>query len=351
VADFAEHVEIIGGNDLPALIKRVRALFYLALGIPTAVTLHKSREMSNRVATLIEYERFDAVLIYEMTSIQFCPPVAYKRAIVNIEDPQSMRLSRMMGLSVWSLMERARLFVSATLTARYEKRLLGEMGKVLVLSEADMSDMRKAGAPYNLGQVSYGVESRNPLEIVPFEHRYEDMVVFSGNMYHPPNVDAALFFLQRIFPLVLDRKPTATFWIVGAEPDARIGRASARFGDRVRITGQVNDVTAYLRRARVSVCPVRLKIGVQTKILEALSWGTPVVTTSAGNSGVGGRHGIDLWVDDDPGEFASRVVALLQGKDWARLSEDGRKLVTDRFSWKRSIAQLEQHIELLHSDR
>jgi glycosyltransferase involved in cell wall biosynthesis len=100
----------------------------------------------------------------------------------------------------------------------------------------------------------------------------------------------------------------------------------------------------YLRRAKVSICPVRLKIGVQTKILEALSWGTPVVTTSAGNSGIGGCSGSELWVEDEPNIFASRVVSLLRGEGWNQLSEKGRKLAENGFSWERSAMAIEQHI-------
>jgi glycosyltransferase involved in cell wall biosynthesis len=84
-------------------------------------------------------------------------------------------------------------------------------------------------------------------------------------------------------------------------------------GEHVVITGKVDDVSEYLRQAVVSICPVRLKVGVQTKILEALTFGTPVVTTSAGNSGIAGRSGEEMWVEDDPRNFAFRVVSLLRG--------------------------------------
>jgi len=171
------------------------------------------------------------------------------------------------------------------------------------------------------------------------------MIVFSGNMFHPPNVDGILFFLRYVFPAVVKQHSSAKLWIVGADPDVRIRKATTNFGNQVMITGKVDDLSPYLRQAKVSVCPIQLKIGVQTKILEALSWATPVVTTSAGNSGIGGRSGSDLWVEDDPGEFARRVVSLLNGENWARLSENGRRLVSERFSWKRSVEQLERHIE------
>jgi len=95
----------------------------------------------------------------------------------------------------------------------------------------------------------------------------------------------------------------------------------------------------------VSVCPVKLQVGVQTKILEALEAATPVVTTSAGNSGVRGRSGAHLWVADDPEEFANRVIELLNGERWDSLSASGRQFALEHFSWEKSARELEGYLQ------
>lgn len=343
-AKFVEQIEFVSPKKVPRVIQLFRYVFYMLLKIPIFITACMSREMQKRVRELLERDKFDAILLYETTAIQYCPPSSYKKVIVNVEDPQSIKLNRMKKLPIWSLWQKVKLFVYARLTARFENKYFPKMAEVLLLSEADMRDMRELDGYDNIGFVSYGVNKRSIEDIVGYEGRTEGMIVFSGSMFHPPNVDGALFFLQHIFPLVLQEYSAAILWIVGAEPDMRIRDAAACFGANVVITGRVNDMSEYLRRAKVSICPVRLKIGVQTKILEALSWGTPVVTTSAGNSGIGGCSGSELWVEDEPNIFASRVVALLRGEDWHRLSEEGRKLVEERFSWECSAAELEQHI-------
>jgi glycosyltransferase involved in cell wall biosynthesis len=91
-----------------------------------------------------------------------------------------------------------------------------------------------------------------------------------------------------------------------------------------------------------------LRIGVQTKVLEALASGTPVVTTAAGNSGIGAKSGVHLWVADEPMEYAARVVQLLRGDQWDDLSKRGMHLVKERFTWARSAMELESHISSFH---
>jgi len=342
-AEYVEHVEVIAQGKFSRLAKWSRYIAYSLLGKPPSVSAYASKAMRRKVKSEVEKGEFDAVLLFEMSAIQFCPITCFHKLVVNIEDPQSIKLRRLIELPVWSLWQKAKLSVLIKLTASYENRVLHKVAKVLLLSETDVHDMSNNSSLPNLAQVPYGVDQRDFSEIMAYEDR-DKVIIFSGSMYHPPNVDGALFFIHEIFPLILQAHPTSKLQIVGAEPDGRIYEAAARYGKQIEITGTVTNVSEYIRRAAVSVCPVRLKIGVQTKILEALSWGTPTVSTSAGNSGINGVSGTHLWVEDDAHMFAKRVCDLLQGSDWKRLSVAGRRLVAARFTWEASVAQLEQYL-------
>lgn len=344
VPDFAIDYEFVYGNKKTKFARWLFYLFDMILGRPPWISAASSHKMAEKVRDKISNAEFDAVLLFEMSAIQYCPESIFNRLFVNIEDPQSLKLFRMIKLPIWSFWQRVKLFVRAKLTLNYEKCLLPNMAKVFLLSRADIRDMEERGVYKNLAHVPYAVNQQCSKSIVSYEDR-KRAIVFSGNMFHPPNIDAGIFLLREIFPLVLRDFPSAILWIVGANPDARIYEAAAKFGKQVVITGGVDDISSYIKSAMVSICPVRLEIGVQTKILEALSWGTPVVTTSAGNRGVAGMSGTHLWVEDDVELLAKRVCNLLEGKDWQHISESGRRFVTERFTWRDSAAQLEHYIE------
>lgn len=340
-AEFVERVELINKKT-----DRLKWMFYIScflLGRPPSVVVCASTPMKEKVKSAINSGNYDAILLFEMNAIQYCPFSSFHELIVNIEDPQSIKLSRMAELPIWSLLQRAKMIVFARLAAIYENRVLHDVARVLLLSKADILDMSKDGAYKNLAHAPYGVDQRNSTEILTYQDR-ERAVIFSGSMYHPPNIDGALFLLLDVFPLILRMCPSAVLWIVGADPDSRIYEAAKKFGRQVVITGKVDDVSMYIKRATVSICPVRLKIGVQTKILEALSWGTPVVTTTTGNSGVAGVSGVHLWAEDDAYTLAKRVCSLLQGHNWDQMSAGGRRFVAENFSWEVSAAHLERYI-------
>lgn len=342
-AEYVEHVEVIPQRNLSRLTKWIRYFFNILLGVPPSVSACGSKVMKEKVDDQIKIVEFDAVLLFELSAIQYCPATCFHKLIVNIEDPQSIKLYRMSELPVWSLWQKTKLLASARLTSFYENRVLHKIAKVLLLSEADIHDMSNQISLNNLSHFTYGVDLKNISEIVKHEDR-EKVIIFTGNMYHPPNVDGALFFINDIFPIIIQTHPTSKLLIVGSKPDSRIFEASAKYGKQIEITGGVSDIAVYIRRATVSVCPVRLRIGVQTKILEALSWGTPVVTTSAGNRGINGVSGTHLWAENDAHKFAKRVCDLLNGIDWKKLSAEGRRLVAERHTWEASASQLEKYL-------
>jgi glycosyltransferase involved in cell wall biosynthesis len=342
LATFCEKVEFLG-RQRSRLPRPLRVTVYGLSGVPHQVYRLRSPRMRRRIAELFARGGFDALLLYEMLTIQYCPASCASRAIACIEDAQSLRLYRMSALPVWTAWQRFRMRLAARQMERYEHKVLPPLARVVLLSEADARDMRRQGGHQNLGVATYCVAPARQDEF--HDPRSEGMIVYSGNMHQSANIDGALWFLREVFPRVLEQHPQATLWIVGASPDTRIVAAARPFGERVVITGRVHDVAEYVRRARVSICPVRLEIGVQTKVAEALSMGTPVVSTSAGNRGVAAIPGEEIWIEDEPAGFASRVVALLRLQEWDRLSRNGRRLAAERFTRERSARELERHIE------
>jgi glycosyltransferase involved in cell wall biosynthesis len=313
--EFVKSLDLIKHRNLPTLVRWIRHVFYMIIGIPPSVSSFVSTKMKKIVKEVLASKTFDVLLLFEMNAIQYCPPSDYHKLIVHIEDPLSIKLRRMGKLLNLRFWEKGHLLLQSKLSKSYEHKYLPLMSRVLLLSKSDMNDLYVQGGYNNLSIVPYGVDQKDIAEIFAFEQR-ESAIIFSGNMDHLPNVDGALYFIRDIFPLILRQYQSAILWIVGANPSERIYKASAKYGNQIIITGRVDDMSEYVKRAAVSVCPVRLKIGVQTKILEALSLGTPVVTTNAGNSGIKGVSGSHLWVEEDPANFANRVVQLLQGKGW-----------------------------------
>ncbi len=156
-------------------------------------------------------------------------------------------------------------------------------------------------------------------------------IVFVAGFAHPPNVDAARWFVGEVLPRIRAVHPGVPLTLVGSHPAKSVRALS---GDGVTVTGFVTDeqLDQYYATARVAVCPLRFGAGVKLKVVEALHHGVPLVTTPIGAQGL---NGVDAVCDvaADPASFAAAVVRLL-GDDalWVARAEAQSDYIATRFS-------------------
>ena len=169
----------------------------------------------------------------------------------------------------------------------------------------------------------------------------KNLLVFCGNLRYFPNLDAALYFSNSIWPLLLARRPELRFEIVGNRPPASLKGMDGKHN--IRVVGSVPDVRPHLGRAWVAVCPIRVQAGTQNKVLEAMALGVPVVATRVCCPGLAVEPGKHLLVADTPEEFASAVQLLLDNPTLrANLVQAGRKYVEQHHDWNVAVARLSQ---------
>jgi glycosyltransferase involved in cell wall biosynthesis len=316
-----------------------RRRFNECLGLATGASLHaaafKSSKMSDLIWRRVSDNKYDVIIFQTTLMSQYLPQSFQGATVLNMIDPLVVNLERSLVWNPWFIRPWMRFKIMRL--KRYELSYAKRFNRVVLVNRADILDYQAflTGARFDwvphTVDVGFLVPKQTP--------RRDGAIVISGIMDHAPNVDAVEYFCRDIFPLVRRELPYATLSIVGSRPTAAV-RKWASFG-QINVTGSVLDIRPYLNEAMVSVCPVRLRVGTQTKILEAMATGTPVVTTSAGNYGVGGISGEHLYVADNPSEFAKRVVELLRGENWDQFSTKGRRFVCDNFSEERSGAKFE----------
>jgi glycosyltransferase involved in cell wall biosynthesis len=298
--------------------------------------------MTKAVDRALANNKYDVVLFQQVQTAQFRPAGYHGATAWCLEDPPALKSQRM--LSMYSWYERPLVSNWIARLKRYERHHAARFDRVILVNREDSLDYMKILDIARLDWVPSGidVDAFCPSYEVA---RQEGMIVITGNMFHTPNVDGVEYFCSEIFPLICERVPSANLWLVGAGPVSRIKKWARN--PRIKITGFVPDIRPYIQKALVSVCPVRLRIGTQTKILEALACGTPVVTFPAGNHGICAVTGEHLYVATDAAEFADRVVSLLRSERWSDISRSGRRFVEDNFTWERSVQKLEQILEQL----
>lgn len=132
------------------------------------------------------------------------------------------------------------------------------------------------------------------------------IVVFVGNMEYLPNQEAVRLIALKIAPEVTKVVKNAKFLV--------IGRISGLTYPNLTFTGTVDSVAPILAASEVAIAPLLHGSGTRLKILEYLSCGLPVISTTVGAEGLNIQNGVHAIIEDDLNAFASKLIQLLNDK-------------------------------------
>jgi sugar transferase (PEP-CTERM/EpsH1 system associated) len=221
----------------------------------------------------------------------------------------------------------------------YEQRICKSFDAVVVLSEIDRQELN---AP-NVTVVPIGTDVSLQRRPSPNGHK---VVILTGNFAYCPNEDAAIFLMDEVWPQLRRVLPGMRLRIVGNSPSQNLLAVARQFTD-VEVTGFVPDLRQHLLEADVAIAPIRLGgSGMHCKALEAMACGTPVVVSPL-VTGIRGLPGRDFLVARNVAEYIEAVQRVLEDPGLARsLSENGRRLVAENYSWEKTT----QRLELLYEE-
>jgi len=225
-------------------------------------------------------------------------------------------------------------------TERLEYQLIDEADETWVVSRSEQRLLQKKWPGKSIQVVSNIVDVLGSK--APFALRRDWL--FIGSFQHKPNVDAVLFFVQKIYPLVRPRLPDAKFYIIGDKAPVEIVSLA---DDNIVITGLQRDARPFFDSIKLSVAPLRFGAGVKGKINQSMGLGVPVVATSIAVEGTELRNGDDILVADEPEAFARALINLYHSEElWNRLSENGLRRTRVLYS----VETARKKLEVLFSD-
>ena len=190
----------------------------------------------------------------------------------------------------------------------------------------------QAAEPRHLARTMpvFGFKNFAPSEDMALSKRRD--ILFVAGFAHGPNEDAALWFVEKVFPIIRRREPNVRLWLVGSNPTHKVRELGVN--PSVAVTGFVTDnqLAAHYMTARVAIAPLRYGAGMKGKVVEAMRFGVPIVTTPFGVQGMAElKDKLPVHVAPEP--FADAVLTLLTDDvAWRRQRHAQSEFVRERFS-------------------
>ncbi len=171
-------------------------------------------------------------------------------------------------------------------------------------------------------------------------------VLFVGNFAHAPNITAAHWLVDTIWPIVHHQRPDIQLLIAGKNPPETL-----QTNHNVQILGYVEDLSTLLNNVQIAIAPLLEGAGVKGKVLSALAHGLPMVTTSIGAEGIinAERQCDAIRVADSAEQIATEIFKLcdLSAAEHQHLSQQGYSFIATHFSTASLINSFKRMLDQL----
>lgn len=212
------------------------------------------------------------------------------------------------------------------LTERY---IISRSPTIRVLSRRDSQVVRELNPVARVALIPFALDHR--LYRFSADEPRTATIGLIGSMAWHPTRSAAVRLLKSVWPRVKERVQGLKLLVAGW--GAR--QALAKYVEKpdVAILDNLPDAEPFFRQLSLLIFPLRRGSGTKVKVLEAMAYGVPVVTTHEGIEGIEAVDGIHAAIADDDDVLATRVADLMgnrEARQAMRLA--ARDLIVERHS-------------------
>jgi len=332
---YCRNVEVF-----PIAAERNKLIWYLLLlfnlfsPLPYSVWLYRSKKMKVAIKRYIEKYNYDVLEFGEIGLAKYAENLdGYAKILIhhNVESQLLYRRAQFGG----NILSKIYLRIQAAKLRNFEKNTAHLFEFHTTVSADDKKTLLNISPHANIVVIPNGVDvdyfssTNDPMD--------DNSIIYVGGVNWFPNYDAVMYFIKDIFPMVKKVLPGIRFHHVGYQVDDKLRKIAGESEDIV-VHGFVDDVRPLITGAAVFIVPLRIGGGTRLKIVDALSMGKAIVSTSIGCEGINVADGENIAIADNPKDFAARIIELITDRDKrVKLMNNARKAAVDQYSWK-SIA-------------
>jgi sugar transferase (PEP-CTERM/EpsH1 system associated) len=334
--------------ELNPLYSKIKSLKGIVLNNSLSVNYYDNSDFASWVKKEIYNNNIKNVVVFSSVMATFVPEVKDLNVVVEFVDVDSAKWTSYASQHRWPM---SWLYKREGEYLLSYERLVAKKAKYSFFVTDQEASLFRGLAPEVSEKIGYfnngvdtdffkiNLESKSPF----FDfHKNSEVLVFTGVMDYWPNIDAVIWFVKDVFPLLLKKFPSLCFYIVGRNPVPAVLNLAS---DSVVVTGTVTDVRPYLQYASAIVAPLRIARGIQNKILEAMAMSKVVVTSSACASVINAKLDKEILAAEDIIDFVEKISLVLNKKNVAQnIGECARICVETNYSWSAHLTGLENSL-------
>ena len=266
----------------------------------------ESKSFANKIIDVLSKDTFD---IIQVESIFLAPYVPVIRSHTNT--PIVMRahnveymIWRKLALSTSSPLKRWYIKKLALSLRAYELEHVNDFDGIVCVTDLDADTFRREGCRRPIMVRPFGIDPKPAINtnVEPYS------LFHIAAMDWQPNLDGVNWFLDKVWPLIHNKLPQVNLYLAGRKMPETLLTLKL---DGVHVVGEVPDAFEFMASKQINIVPLLAGSGIRVKIIEAMSIGKPVISTTIGAEGIKYTDGKDILIANTPEEFMHQIERCL----------------------------------------
>lgn len=312
---------------------KMELLRTLLQGKPPAISSFYEEAITDKVSSLLKEEHFDIIHIEHLSMAQYFPKIKTTAWIFQEQNIEYKLYRDFYRASQFFSKEQLLHLFNYLFLSWYERTMVKRVDQIVVLCEQDKSEL-----------TSIGVSPNKVIVVAPYVKALHNHLngekpnkelLFIGNLWWKPNLNAITWFLKKIFPLIQKASPQASLTIIG--DGVSLLSSYNKNHPSITLLEKQKDISPHLRRASIFLLPFQIGQGVRIKALTAFSYGLPVVSTAVGMRGLQTDVDVEYLQANTPSQFAFQTLSLIHNSKLQKLIKHNAGVYLKSFHNMRNI--------------
>ena len=331
------NVKLIG-IDINTDLKIIDSFFNLFSSIPYNISRFYSLKFEQQLIKLVQDNDFKVILFEGLHLAVYSAVIPYhtKSSMVmrshNVESEIWFRKAALES----NLFKKSYTNYLANKIQAYEKKSLNNFNKFIAISDRDLKKYQalylnttSLVIPYSLKSFELKLNLKDP-----------HSVFFIGSFDWEPNYTGVVWFIKNVWHDFYSKNPHWTFYIAGRKMNIHDPLFSH---SGIKLLGEFKDVSTLLYNYNVMVVPLFYGSGIRIKIIEALFYAKPIISTNIGAEGIYVSNDSGILIADDKNSFLQALETLSQSEENTKLiGEKNRTFAIKHFSFETQIKKLQK---------
>ncbi|MFM7015281.1 MAG: glycosyltransferase, partial [Bacteroidota bacterium] len=323
---YCKAIEVVKISKLQSLFNLAKNIFNRSIPFQTAYftsTLGKKK-----LNEFITQHKPDALFCHLIRMGEYTKGLSIDNSMLDFMDTFSIGMKRFAESGNWLTSIPASIEYNRLL--RYEHQMFDAFKNKIIISKQDQSFIPHQHKEA-IKVIPNGVDSTFYTKSI-IDKKYD--LLFIGNLSYAPNIYAIKYAAEYIMPQL----PQLNLAVVGATPSSEITKLQS---PNIHIIGWVDDSRDAFNQSKIMIAPMFISIGLQNKILQAMSMEIPCVITSMANNALGAIPEKEVLIADTPEEFSKQILRLLNEEELhQKIVGNARDFILKNYNWTENTEKI-----------